>query len=290
MPSPQLSLSKVVIYTVIINAVAYSFVKKLDPFNIVNKSLAHYTKASDDFSMRKTSELKDKFLKEIQSNLPEKSLKQKYFISNISIYTITTKDTTIFTDEKKYNEYKYFRDNNSMMMSNPLIDYIINTPALNPKNIKIHIAPVKIELIKISNSKEATFNAILNDSTPIVLTNNDLLYFSEIKEDRQDWMKFHSNWIEQQTFPTRILTCPHNPRSNGLKTNKSESLTKMEHVIKNAPFMNNIIDMKRFRAKSDKPNIFFCFWLNASTFEEFIKSDMYLTVFAPEYSRDYRSR
>ena len=59
----------------------------------------------------------------------------------------------------------------------------------------------------------------------------------------------------------------------------------MEDVIKRAPYMNNILDMDRFRSKSNRPNVLLCFWLNISTYEELIKSDMYLKAFAPEYSR-----
>lgn len=292
MQPPQLSLSKVIITTVILNAVIYGFVKNIDPFNIVNKSRAPYSRSSDDFSMRRSADLKDKYLTEIKSNIPSKSLEQKNFISNISIYTITNKDTTIFTDEKKYKQYKYhtyFNGNNSMM-SNPLIDYITKNPKLDPKNIKVHIAPVKIELIKTADSKNAIFKAMLNSSTPITLTNDDILYLSEVRENRQDWNQNQSNWIENQVFPTRLLSCPRNPRSNELKTNKSESLARMEYVIKNAPFMKNIIDMERFKSKSNKPDIFFCFWLKFSSYEEFIKSDMFLTVLAPEYSKGYSPR
>ena len=195
---PKLTFSKAIFITVSINFALFNYTKKYEFFNVTNNSFNNTVESSDIFSKTKSAKFKNNFLKKARENLISQILEQKNFISNLSIFTIKTTTSTIYTDENHYSKKSYYAQD-----ENHLIKYVINTPTLKSGDIKIYSAPVKIKIIKqldSSKSDNMVFEATLNDSTAIHLSYKDLLYFTTVRllhilklNSQQDFTYAHTN-------------------------------------------------------------------------------------------------
>lgn len=261
MQIPKLTFNKAIIITAIINIVIYNYLQENRSTNTYKNGDSYDIGSSDVFLSEKSQKLSRRIISEIENDIPATYLKQKKFISNVSIYTFQDNDSNIYASHK--NEAFF-------------IDQISNSQLINNRNFKVFFAPVKIELIKVldvTKSYNPIFKALLENTVEVNMTFEDLLDLTKTEKEAVALGKL-------RPYPSMQLFCPYQENNLG---NKTQSLERMGNVIKHAPFMKNIIDIERFKSKSDKTSIFFCFWLKFSSNEEYIKSKLLIKAFAPEY-------